>query len=90
MLSSVKKTVKKPKKVPDYFVYEIMDSKPIYYRGYEEVLNKRKQPDHIIGSSSLRSVIISYVVGVLHKYLHKNGYWVFNNEVVVYLDKATI
>ena len=35
-------------------VYEVLDGRPLYYRGYEDVLTGKKLPEDIIGSSSLQ------------------------------------
>ena len=45
--------------VPEYLVYEVMDGKPIPYRGFREVLNNNKILEDIMGSSGLQSFIIS-------------------------------
>lgn len=45
---------RKPKQaVPEYLIYEIMDGKPIHYKGYREVLAGTKTVGEIMGSSSL-------------------------------------
>lgn len=33
------------KKVPDFLIKEILNGKPVYYKGYKEVLAKTKKPD---------------------------------------------
>ncbi|MBC8112473.1 MAG: hypothetical protein H7Y04_15590 [Verrucomicrobia bacterium] len=45
--------------VPQILIYEMHVGKPIYYRGYREVLAKKLSPDTIMGSSILQSWIIS-------------------------------
>lgn len=44
--------------VPDYLIYEMDEGKPIYYRGYKDVLNKTKTLEQIMGSSSMHALII--------------------------------
>ena len=39
-----------PLVVPDYMIYEIMDGKPIYYRGYNDVLRKLKTLEEVMAS----------------------------------------
>lgn len=77
----------KQAKVPDYLIYEIMDGKPIYYRGYKEVLNKTKTLEDIIGSSSLQSVLISYLLEILYKGIDTKKYWVLTNKIGSHLSK---
>jgi Uma2 family endonuclease len=86
MIGAENKTARKQRKVPDYLVYEIMDGKPIYYKGYQSVLNKRKKPEDIMGSSSLQGIIVSFIVGLLYKSLNENEFWILTNEAGVHLD----
>ena len=37
------------RKVPDALIYEIMDGKPIYRKGYREVLSGKKTIEEIMG-----------------------------------------
>lgn len=41
------------RKIPEEFIYEIMDGKPIYYKGYKEAIKKHISAEEIMGSSSL-------------------------------------
>jgi len=66
MITTEKKSVRKQRKVPDYLVYELMDGKPIYYRGYQSVLNKTKKLDDIIGSSALQGLLVNFIVTILY------------------------
>lgn len=86
MISAEKSSVRKKGKVPDYLVYELIDGKPIYYRGYQEVLQERKKPEDIMGSSALQGVILSFIVSVLYKYSKQDEYWIIINEPGVHLD----
>lgn len=86
MITFERKTVKRQRKIPEYLIYEIMDGKPIYYRGYKDVINKIKKPEDIIGSSLLQGVILSFIVGVLYKYLNLDKFWIVINEPGVHLD----
>lgn len=52
------KPTKRRKKIPDYLIYEVMDGKPIYRKGYKQVLNKQKIPKEIIGISSLQATVM--------------------------------
>jgi hypothetical protein len=53
------------RKIPDYLIYEIMDGKPIYYRGYRDVLAGRKTLEEIRGRGSLPALIVSYLAGFI-------------------------
>ncbi len=67
-------------------VYEVMDGKPLYYRGYEDVLAGKKSPEEIMGSSSLQWVLASYFMRVMIRQLDEKKYWFASNEAGVHID----
>jgi Uma2 family endonuclease len=69
------------KKVPDYLIYETIDGKPIYYRGYQSVLSGKKTLEEIIGCSSLQSVIIAYLLRIMYRKIDEANYYVLTNEI---------
>lgn len=78
----------KPRNVPDYLIYEIMDGKPIYYRGFREVLSGKKQAEEIMGSSKLQSYIVTYITIVLGKFLNEELFTILAHEAGIHLDKS--
>lgn len=66
--------------IPRKLVYEMVDDKPIYYRGYKEYLNGTKQIEQLMGSSYLQSLIITRLVYFLMSNLGKE-YVVLTNEI---------
>ncbi len=77
----ITKAVAKPKrKIPDYLVYEVMDSKPIYYRGYQSVMSKTKTLEQIMGCSSLQAELISYLLSVIYQFVDRSKYRVYTNN----------
>lgn len=80
-------TPAKPKrKIPNYLVYEVMDGKPIYYRGYQSVLNKTKTLEQIMGCSSLQAELVSYVLSVIYQFIDRKKYRVYTNEIGSHID----
>lgn len=67
-------------------IYEVMDGKPLYYRGYEDVLAGKKSPEEIMGSSSLQWVLASYFMRVMIRQLDEKKYWFASNEAGVHID----
>ena len=47
-------------KIPEALVYETLDGKPFYYKGYREVLSKKKTLEEIMGCSTLQAELVSY------------------------------
>lgn len=74
-------------KIPEYLVYEVIDGKPIPYRGYAAVLNKEKTLEDIMGSSSLQSVIVSVILKFLYQSIPEEIYVIATNEAGIHLDK---
>ena len=67
---AVRKQNKPIVKVPEALVYEVVDGKPIYYKGYKDVLNKTKTFEEITMESQLQSGLkaeITMLIGLLLK-----------------------
>jgi Uma2 family endonuclease len=74
--------------IPDELVYEMVKGKPIYYKGYLDVLSGQKQLQEIMGSSYLQSLIITNLVLLLGKFL-PNTYRVLTNEIGLQFAKKS-
>lgn len=72
--------VEKPE-IPAYLVKEVLDGKPLYYKGYKAVLNNNKTLEEIIGSSSLQAVIVYYLMRVIITQLDDKKYYFLTNEI---------
>lgn len=81
--------VEKPKviKIPEYLVYEVMDGKPVPYRGFQAVLNKEKTSEDIMGSSGLQSFVVSVLLRFLYRNLPDDIYEIVTNETGLHLNK---
>lgn len=85
MLVAEKPKKKREKKVPDALIYEVMDGKPIYYRGYKEVLAGKKSIEDIMTSSTLQAFIITYLLKILLRNLDDDKFTVLTNEIGVHM-----
>ena len=83
---TTKTTPKRKRKIPDYLVYEVMDGKPIYYKGYQSVLNKTKTLEDIMGCSSLQAELVSYLLSILYEFIDRKKYRVYTNEIGSHID----
>ena len=77
------------KKIPAALIYEIMDGKPIYYKGYREVLKNEKTIEEVMGASNLQVTIIEYILITLYRTLDLKLYRILTNEVGLHLDKKS-
>lgn len=84
---SPRRPAPRPKgKIPEALIYEIMDGKPIYRKGYRDVLSGKKTIEEIMGASTLQSVIVSHIVIQIGKFLDEDRYFVLTGEPGVHID----
>jgi Uma2 family endonuclease len=73
--------------VPKDLIYEVWDGKPLYFKGYEDVLNGIKTKEDIMGASALQSFIITYILRILFKNLSDDDFVILSNEAGLQLGK---
>jgi hypothetical protein len=79
----------KVKEIPEALVYEIIDGRKLYYKGYKDVLSKKKKIEDIMGASGLQSFIIQYILKMLFTKVNPDSYYFLTNEVGTHLSKNT-
>ena len=87
MISAGNPGRKLPKNIPAALVYEVLDGKPVYYKGYREVLEQKKTIEEIMGSSNLQATITEYILMVLYRNLDLATFRILTNEVGLHLEK---
>ena len=80
-----KPNTRKKKKIPSHLIYEIMDGKPLYRKGYKKAL-LNKDNFNEMGSSSLQVVIINCILELIYGFRDKKKYWVFTNESGLHIN----
>ncbi|MFN8345829.1 MAG: Uma2 family endonuclease [Spirosomataceae bacterium] len=75
--------------IPKSLIYEEYDGKPMYYRGYKDVLNQLKTLEEIMGESDTQAIIIGVLMKYLLKHLDGEKYFVMTNEVGFHLKKRS-
>ena len=86
MVKEFEEKRKRKRKIPDHLVREWIDGKPFYYKGYKDVLNKKKTLEDIMGSSALQAFIVSYLVMLFGKKNLDSKYHILSNEAGLHLD----
>lgn len=66
--------------IPSYLIYETLNGRPLYRKGYKDVLAKRKTPGEIMGCSDLQAIIVSALHAYLYNSVNRKKYWVVTNE----------
>lgn len=69
-----------PQQIPSYLIYETLNGRPLYRKGYKEVLAKRKTPGEIMGCSDLQAIIVSALHLYIGNKVDRKAYWVVTNE----------
>jgi len=76
------------KTIPECLIYETIDNKQFFYKGYRQVAHQKKTLEDIMGCSGLQSLIISAILRFLYKNLSEKDYEIVTNETGLHLDKA--
>jgi hypothetical protein len=74
------KTVRSTKRIPTYLIKETIDGTPFYYKGYRDVLTKKKSLEDIMGWSGLQGIIVSYFTYCVLNQLNFKKYRVLPGE----------
>ena len=68
--------------IPDALIYEMVNGKPIYYKGYKDYLNREKDISELLGSSKIQSILAGEIYFLLRSLLGEE-YLIFINELGV-------
>ena len=72
--------------IPNALIYEEIDGNPLYYQGYQDVLNQTKTIEDITGSSSLQSTIIAILLKCLYNQIDETYYEIYANKTGLHLS----
>jgi Uma2 family endonuclease len=61
--------------------------KPIYYAGFQQVINNTKTPEDIMGASGLQSYLVDLVMNFFHLHPQAKTYRFLYNEIGVQIKK---
>ena len=67
-------------RVPEKLIYEMVDGKPIYYRGYRKVLNGELPWEAVVGSGYLQARLIWLILSFLAKNMDTSKWEILTNE----------
>lgn len=84
----VEKT-KKVIQIPRSLVYEEFDGYVFPYKGFRDVLNKTKNKESIMGSSSIQAMIVTIILYNLKSRLDKKRYAIVTNESGLHLSSKS-
>lgn len=71
--------------IPDALIYEMWAGKPVYYKGYREVLAGKKTIQEIMSCSDLQGVLV-YLLGLyIGNHVNRKKYLISSNESGLHL-----
>ena len=73
--------------IPEALIYEMVEGKPIYYRGWQDVLKGKKTVEQIMASSLMQSYLVSEINVATHIALRKK-YILGTNEAGLKFKKG--
>ncbi len=71
--------------VPQALIYEMWQGKPVYYKGYRDVLTGKKAIDEVMSCSDLQGVLVSLLNGYLFSTIDRKRYLISTNEIGIHL-----
>jgi len=66
--------------IPESLIYEILNGRPLYYKGYRDVVAGTLKSEDLMGSSDLQSIIVTILVGTLWNHVDRKTYQITTNE----------
>ncbi len=79
MVSLAEETVQ-AKAIPESLIYETLHGRPLYYKGYRDVVANTLKPETVIGSSNLQSILVSLINTYITVNRDKKRYITATNE----------
>ncbi len=75
----------KSRTVPSALIYEVWDGKPVYYKGYRDVLAGRKKSSDIMSCSDLQGAIVFAIGLLIGNSIDRKKYLISTNESGLHL-----
>lgn len=66
--------------IPASLIFEELDGRPLYRKGYKKVLENNLSPEEIMGCSFLQGLIIRIISTYISQMLKSMPYWVITGE----------
>ena len=79
---------RKSRAIPEELVYEIIDGRKLYYRGYKKVISGKNKIEDIMGSSTLQGFIIFHLLKICYRFLDDKRYIFLTNESGIHLENS--
>ncbi|MBO0934457.1 Uma2 family endonuclease [Fibrella aquatilis] len=74
--------------IPARLIREVLNGRPLYYKGYRDVLAGQVKSEEIMGSSDLQSVIVGAIYGYLWSQINRRQYRMVTSEAGLHISKG--
>ncbi|MBO0950032.1 Uma2 family endonuclease [Fibrella forsythiae] len=74
--------------VPAQLIRETLNGRPLYYKGYRDVLAGRAKPQEIMGGSDLQSVLVTAIVATLWSRVDRKRYKLASSEAGLHMGQG--
>lgn len=74
--------------IPASLIFEELDGRPLYYKGYKKVLEKNLSPEEVMGSSFIQALIVTIVASYAKTMLKGRPYWILSNEAGLHISRG--
>jgi len=82
------KSKKKSRKIPEALIYEVVGGKPVYYKGYRDVLSGKLNLESVMSESTLQAWLKARLSFLLVTKLENQGFDVLTGELGLLLGKG--
>jgi Uma2 family endonuclease len=72
--------------IPSILIYEELNGRKLYRKGYKKFLNRTKTIEEIMGCSSLQAAIVSVFLSYLYRQVEDEGYEIMTNEAGLHIS----
>jgi Uma2 family endonuclease len=83
---AIKENRKKITTISEMLVYEELNGRKMYRKGYRNVINQTKTIEEIMGCSSLQAAIVSVLLSYLYRNIEDEGYEIMTNEAGLHVS----
>lgn len=89
MVTEIKSSQKR-KKILENLLFDKINGKPYYYKGYKEVLSKKSDAEEIRCVNGLQGFVISYLLEILYLRIKAEKYHFLASRAVIFINNENI
>ena len=75
--------------IPARLIREVLNGRPLYYKGYRDVLAGRAKPEDITGSTDLQSVIVMAIAATTWSRIDRKKYKLASSEAGLHISTGS-